>query len=348
MPLPKFSGRQHYAQSHQKRLLLCLIMAVLLLIVTLLDLLVGSSGMSIMDVVNAIAQGPSHDSLHGAIIWAIRLPMTLTALLVGGCLGLAGLLMQTVLANPLASPYTLGLSAAAGFGASLAILTGFSIAGFSWLGVPVLASAMALLAAIPIYLMGSRQGMTPQVLVLTGIVVLFFFQSLQSLMLFLAAPEVLQQIIFWLFGSLLKASWHGIAVTGSVLCLGLIIALQFSWPLTALSAGEEQAQGLGINVNALRKMAFLLATLLTAAAVSFVGTIGFIGLIAPHLARMLAGEDQRFLMILSMIIGALLLVSAAIIAKLVLPNGILPIGIVVALIGVPALFYLLLKGKGIR
>ncbi|KAA5782517.1 fecCD transport family protein [Yersinia pestis subsp. microtus bv. Caucasica] len=112
------------------------------------------------------------------------MPMTLTAVVVGASLGLAGLLMQTVLANPLASPYTLGISAAAGFGAALSIITGFSVGGVLSLGTPLLASLMALLACLPIYFLGQRQGMTPQILVLSGIVVLFFFQSLQSLMLF--------------------------------------------------------------------------------------------------------------------------------------------------------------------
>ena len=148
---------------------------------------------------------------------------------------------------------------------------------------------MALLACVPIYLLGQRRGMTPQILVLSGIVVLFFFQSLQSLLLFLASPEAMQQIVFWLFGSLLKANMHGVAITGGVLFCALVVSLRLAWRLTALSAGEEQAQGLGINVSALRKLAFLLATLLTAASVSFVGTIGFVGLIAPHFARFLVG-----------------------------------------------------------
>jgi len=187
--------------------------------------------------------------------------------------------------------------------------------------------------------MGQRRGMTPHIMVLMGIVVLFFFQSLQSLMLFLASPEAMQQIVFWLFGSLVKANMHAVIITGAVFASALVISLRQAWRLTALSAGEEQAQGLGINVAALRKLAFLLATLLTAAAVSFVGTIGFIGLIAPHFARLLVGEDQRYLICISALCGSLLLVCASIISKLVLPNGVVPIGIIIALIGVPVLFY---------
>ncbi|RTF88011.1 iron ABC transporter permease [Serratia marcescens] len=219
------------------------------------------------------------------------------------------------------------------------MLTGFSLGGALALGTPLLASLMALLACVPVYLLGQRRGMTPQILVLSGIVVLFFFQSLQSLLLFLASPEAMQQIVFWLFGSLLKANMHGVAITGVVLLCALFVSLRLAWRLTALSAGEEQAQGLGINVSALRKLAFLLATLLTAASVSFVGTIGFVGLIAPHFARFLVGEDQRYLICISALCGSLLLLCASIVAKLVMPNGVVPIGIVIALIGVPVLFY---------
>ncbi|ACY58097.1 iron ABC transporter permease [Yersinia pestis] len=153
----------------------------------------------------------------------------------------------------------------------------------------------------------------------------------------------MQQIVFWLFGSLLKANMQGVLMTGSVLACSLVICLQQAWRLTALSAGEEQALGLGINVSALRKLAFLLATLLTAASVSFVGTIGFIGLVAPHFARMLVGEDQRYLIGISALCGSLLLVLASIISKLILPNGVVPIGIIIALIGVPVLFYFVTK-----
>lgn len=158
-----------------------------------------------------------------------------------------------------------------------------------------------------------------------------------------ASPEAIQQIVFWLFGSLLKANMQGVLMTGSVLACSLVICLQQAWRLTALSAGEEQALGLGINVSALRKLAFLLATLLTAASVSFVGTIGFIGLVAPHFARMLVGEDQRYLIGISALCGSLLLVLASIISKLILPNGVVPIGIIIALIGVPVLFYFVTK-----
>ncbi|WP_145601859.1 FecCD family ABC transporter permease [Yersinia frederiksenii] len=327
-----------------RRGLLTLALLGSLLVAALIDLAVGAVNLNPLDIMRMLwpSSAPS-DDLYQVVFWSIRLPMTLTAVVVGASLALAGLLMQTVLANPLASPYTLGISAAAGFGAALSIITGFSLGGTLALGTPLLASLMALLACVPIYMLGQSRGMTPQILVLSGIVVLFFFQSLQSLMLFLASPEAMQQIVFWLFGSLLKANMHGVTITGSVLICSLFISLRQAWCLTALSAGEEQAQGLGINVSALRKVAFLLATLLTAASVSFVGTIGFIGLIAPHFARLLVGEDQRYLICISALCGSLLLLCASIIAKLVLPNGVVPIGIVIALIGVPVLLYFVIR-----
>ncbi len=334
------TGRTFLQRRRLRRGLLTLALLGALLTAAVVDLTVGAAHLGLTDIVRMLWPGAAPDNeLHRVVFWSIRLPMTLTALVVGASLALAGLLMQTVLANPLASPYTLGISAAAGFGAALSIITGFSLGGKLALGTPLLASLMALLACVPIYLLGQRRGMTPQILVLSGIVVLFFFQSLQSLLLFLASPEAMQQIVFWLFGSLLKANMHGVAIAGAVLLCALVVSLRLAWRLTALSAGEEQAQGLGINVSALRKLAFLLATLLTAASVSFVGTIGFVGLIAPHFARFLVGEDQRYLICISALCGSLLLLCASIVAKLVLPNGVVPIGIVIALIGVPVLFY---------
>lgn len=237
------TGRAFLRRRRLRRGLLTLALLSALLAATAIDLTVGAAQLGLTDIVRMLWPGSAPgNALHQAVFWSIRLPMTLTALVVGASLALAGLLMQTVLANPLASPYTLGISAAAGFGAALAILTGFSLGGALALGTPLLASLMALLACVPVYLLGQRRGMTPQILVLSGIVVLFFFQSLQSLLLFLASPEAMQQIVFWLFGSLLKANMHGVAITGVVLLCALFVSLRLAWRLTALSAGEEQAQ----------------------------------------------------------------------------------------------------------
>ncbi|WP_070965956.1 FecCD family ABC transporter permease [Vibrio sonorensis] len=345
--LPSKSGDSGslYQQLQQQRTRVLLLTLLLVCISVLFDIGTGSSWIGVSQVVEALINGPSGDSLATTIVWDLRLPVTLTCLVVGASLGLAGGLMQTLLANPLASPYTLGVSAAAGFGASVALLSGFSLFGLAWLGVPAAAFVTSGLASMAIYAIGRSRNMDAKVLILAGIVVLFFFQALQSLAQYLASPEVLQQIVFWLFGSLLKASWLSFFVSGVILLVGLTLALPKVWALTALSSGEERAQALGINTSRLRLQMFLLCSLLTAGAVSFVGTIGFIGLVAPHFARMLVGEDQRFYLPLASLMGALLLCASSLVAKLIIPGTIIPIGIVTSLVGVPFLLYLLVSRR---
>ncbi|MFY2506766.1 FecCD family ABC transporter permease [Vibrio pectenicida] len=335
-----------YRKIQQKRYRALLIAIMVLCVAILLDISTGSSWISLERVVDALLGGPEGTALSTTIVWHLRLPVTLTCLVVGASLGLAGGLMQTLLANPLASPYTLGISAAAGFGAATALLTGFSIFGLAWLGVPIAAFAASVLASMAIYFIGRSHNMDAKILILAGIVVLFFFQALQSLVQYLASPEVLQQIVFWLFGSLLKASWLSFAVAGVILVIGLVFSLPRVWALTALSSGEERAQALGVNTRKLRLEMFLLCSLLTAGAVSFVGTIGFVGLVAPHLSRLLVGEDQRMYLPLSTLMGALLLCMSSLVGKVIIPGTIIPIGIITSLVGVPFLLYLLLNRRG--
>jgi len=313
-----------------------------------IDLASGPSGMPLADVWAALRAGPhGEDRMAAAILWQIRLPQTLMGALVGACLGLAGLQMQTILDNPLASPFTLGFSAAAGFGAALAIMFGGFLPLPEFFAAPIAAFAMTLLATALVYGVARLRGATPEILVLAGIAVLFFFQALQSLLQFMASPEVLQQIVFWLFGSLLKATWTSILVTGAVLlaCLPLIAANV--WPLTALRLGDRTAASLGLKVDALRRRTFLIVALLTAAAVCFVGTIGFVGLIAPHGARAAVGEDHRYALPMSAMAGALILVGASVFGKLISPAAAIPVGIITAVAGVPMLFWVIARrGKG--
>lgn len=310
------------------------------------DLLIGPSFLNVFDVLAALVNlDGAGDPMTIVIVHDIRLPMTLTGLIVGASLGIGGALMQTILGNPLASPYTLGFSAAAGLGASIAILTGFSLGALSAFSVPLAAFSTASLAAVLVLGLAWRRGMSAEVMVLAGIATLFLFQSLQSLVQYMASPEILQEIVFWVFGSLLKADWTSVRVSGSVLVVGALLIIPDLWRLTALRLGDDRAASLGVKVKPLRFRIFAIVALLTAGAVSFVGTIGFIGLVAPHIARMLVGEDQRLLLPLSGAAGAGIMIGASIASKLIAPGAIVPIGIVTAIIGVPFLFGLILKQR---
>lgn len=309
------------------------------------DILTGPAMLGAGDVLNGLFSPSNVEPMIRVIVQDIRLPMTLMAMLVGMSLGTAGVHMQTILGNPLASPYTLGFSAAAGFGAALAILTGVSLPFLPWMTVPLSAFVMCLLAAALVFSFSKMRGMRPEIMVLAGIATLFMFQSAQSLVQYLAAPEVLQAIVFWLFGSLLKASWNNVPIVAVVFVLSTLAVLPNLWQLTALRLGDARAAAIGVDVHALRVKLFGLVALLTAAAVAFVGTIGFVGLVAPHIARMLVGEDQRILLPMAALMGAIIMTGASVISKLVSPGGVIPIGIVTALIGVPFLFFLILRGQ---
>lgn len=323
--------------------------AALLAAVMVADLMTGPSGLPLGAVLRAVLEGPdSPDRANATILWLIRMPQTLTGALVGASLGIAGLMMQTILGNPLASPFTLGFSASAGFGAALVILFGSALPVAEWIGIPLAAFLSTLTACALVYALSRWRGAGAEMLALAGIAVLFFFQSLQSLLQYMAAPEVLQQIVFWLFGSLLKATWTSVKVIAVILLLVLPFVLRDSWNLTALRLGDLNAASLGLNVERLRQRVFVQVALLTAAAVSFTGTIGFVGLIAPHVARALVGEDHRLSLPMAGMMGALILVAASVTGKAISPAAVIPVGIVTAIAGIPMLMAVILTQGGRR
>ena len=308
------------------------------------DLATGPALLPIPDVLRTLF-GHGQDTMLDAIVLRLRLPIALMAVVVGAALGLSGAVMQTILNNPLASSYTLGISAAAGFGAALAILAGGALPLPEAWAIPLAAFGFAGLACGLVASVARMCGATPDLLVLAGIACLFLFQALLSLLQFFASPEALQQIVFWLFGSLQRANLAKVGIVAAVLLVTVPMVLADAWRLTALRLGDERARALGVRVDALRLRCFVAVSLLTGAAVAFVGTIGFVGLVAPHIARMLVGEDQRHLLPASAVFGALLLSAASVASKLILPGTVFPIGIVTALLGVPFFTWLVLAAR---
>ena len=308
------------------------------------DLATGPAQLPIPAVLGSLLHAGG-DPVLDAIVHTLRLPVALMAAAVGAALGISGAVMQTILNNPLASSYTLGISAGAGFGAALAILVGAALPVPEAWAVPVAAFLFAGIACAAVAGVGRMRGATPELLVLAGIACLFLFQALLSLLQFLASPEALQQIVFWLFGSLLRSTLPKVGIVTLVLAVTVPVLLADAWRLTALKLGDDRARALGVRVDAVRLRAFVIVSLLTGAAVAFVGTIGFVGLVAPHIARMLVGEDQRHLLPASAVFGALLLSAASVTSKLILPGTVFPIGIVTALIGVPFFGWLVLATR---
>lgn len=302
-------------------------------LVGLCDLFIGVGDLKPSDLI-------SLTNLQKTILFKIRLPEMTTALVLGMILGLAGACMQTILDNPLTSPFTLGVSSAAGFGASFFLILGFSI-NFISIG----AIGFALIAIAFVYLISRRNFANTSSMILAGIAVKFFFDSLTSLMQYISTDETLSSIVFWLFGSVSNTKPEGILILFIAFIISFIIIIRDSHKLTALRFGEDRARSLGINVKVLKIRTFIIVSVLSSIGVSFAGVIGFIGVIAPHLSRKFLGEDQRYYITASSLIGAFLLVLSSGLSKLVKPGSILPIGIMASLVGLPLIFIFLFGGK---
>ncbi|MDC0612399.1 iron ABC transporter permease [Vibrio sp.] len=339
---------ENQRKSEKKRAKVLVLIGLFLMLSFVLDVAIGPSMLNVSKVIyailNFIGLDTPVDTTTQVIVTNLRLPIALMAIVVGGALGVGGAEMQTLLNNSMASPYTLGMAAAAGFGAALVLYLG-SLGIDSNYAVPLGAFVCCMLSACFLFAMAMMRHITSGQLILAGIALLFLFQSLLSLVQFIASPELSQQILFWLFGSLSKATWVNLSITALVTTVSILFLLKDSWKLTALRLGEERAKSLGVNVTALRLRVLFIVAILTATVTSFVGIIGFVGIVAPNIARMLVGEDQRFFLPLSFLIGSFLLSSASVMSKVIVPGALFPIGIVTAIIGVPFFFWLIILGK---
>ncbi|TCV69430.1 MULTISPECIES: FecCD family ABC transporter permease [Neorhizobium] len=338
-------GRRYRSLAARRILILCCLLAALALSIAI-DIGLGPARYSLGEVLAAIFTPGTVPNQLRVVIWDIRMPIALMAVTVGACLSVAGAQMQTILANPLASPFTLGISAAAGFGAALGLVAGVAVfpAAVQYM-VPINAFLMAMAASLFIYGVSTLRGVTVETIVLLGIALVFTFNALLSLLEYLASEQALAAVVFWTMGSLTKATWSKVAVTGAILVVVIPLFARNAWALTALRLGDEKASSFGVSVRRLRLETMMLVSLLAAIPVSFVGTIGFVGLVGPHIARMLVGEDQRFFLPGSAICGALLLSATSVVSKVLIPGAILPIGVITALVGVPFFFSLIFTNR---
>ncbi len=328
---------EKYRRVLRRRAILLAVVAFCLTVSFLANVFSGPAALSIAEVVAVIVDPDAMSAGLRVILWDVRLPVATMAVLVGACLGLAGAEMQTVLSNPLASPATLGLSHAATVGASFAIA--FGLAGpFGMSDIyiaPVFAFAGALLSMALIQFLSRVYGASLEIVILFGIAMVFALEALISLIQFVSDSDSLQQIVFWTMGSLARATWDKIAVIALVLAFCSLWSATSVWKLTVLRGGESVARSAGIAVERVRLISLLRVSVLAAVAVAFTGVIGFVGLVAPHISRLLVGEDHRFYLPGSALIGGLLLSAASVAAKSVVPGILIPDGIVTAMVGVP-------------
>ena len=286
------------------------------------------------------------------VLLNLRLPRVLSAILVGASLSLAGAVMQCLLRNPLASPFTLGISHGAMFGASFAVVV-LGLGGYEgsnvFLSNPYVVVFFAFLGALlgisAILFLAKVKGLGPEAIVLSGVAIGSLFTAGATVIQYFANELQLSAIVYWSFGDLARPSWREIFVVFLLLFPSFFYFLAKSWEFNAVESGDEVAFSLGVDVERLRLLGVLLSSLIVSVAVAFVGVIGFVGLICPHMARLLVGGDYRFVIPTSAVMGALLLVASDALAKTVISPAVLPVGIVTSFLGCPTFLYLLVRGR---
>lgn len=329
---------RHYEAHTGVKSLFLGIALLLLLAAMATGLAIGASGISLGEVLSSlfVDTGRSH-----SIIWQLRFPRVVMAALVGFGLGLAGTVFQAILRNPLASPYTLGVGSAAGFGAVCVLL--FSGGNLESWRIALGAFVFTLISAAFILAIAKMRRASSETMILTGIAQMFLFTSLTSFLQYMGTMEQVYDIVFWFFGSLSKVGWTEIGFAAAMILLPLPPLLWRAWDFNLLAAGDESAMALGVNVERLRMWGVAAASLITAGGICFTGVIGFVGLVAPHITRMVIGNDHQFLLPASGLVGALLVVVADTLGRTLWAPQVIPLGIVTSFIGVPFFFYLLMR-----
>jgi iron complex transport system permease protein len=321
-----------------------ILISLLLLASVFVSLLIGTANISFADMLNVlVGQAASNDSIAETIVWQIRMPRLLSACLVGAGLAIAGAILQNTTRNPLADPYLFGLMAGAGLGAtvvSILLPTQFvSIALGAFIG--------ALLAVVLVFAvcMGSNWR-KPELSLLAGVAVSFMLSALTSFILYFAEPFAANRVIFWLLGSLSPTDWQSVKLLAPIFMFVFILALAIRRQLDALLLSDESAQTLGVNTVKLRLGLIIATALLTAAIVSQSGGIAFVGLMIPHIARQLFGVTATKLLIGSALIGALFMIWVDNLARIILPQQEIPLGVVTSFIG--SIFFLWLMRRQSR
>lgn len=344
---------QYSASQRIKWLFLCG-MGILCLISFVCSLAFGSVDIPFIDTLKVIGNtvlpglvdGPSEDYLTDIVINS-RFPRTLLCLLTGVSLAAAGTIMQGILRNPLVSPFTLGVSTAASFGAALSIVFFPSVLGglyyesFDVIGLSMSVKNMLIvvlsfcfgMSSILIVLKVSKKDASRTTLVLSGVVISYLFQAGISLSQYISDDESLRTISNWLMGGMWNATWGAIALMTPIVLICLVYLVKMSIDINSLSAGDEIAKSVGIDVQSLRKKGLIVSTLITSTCVAFSGVIGFIGLMAPHMTRMAIGNDTRFVLPASALMGASILMVSDIVARKVLYPDQLPVGIILYVVG---------------
>jgi iron complex transport system permease protein len=346
---PESQSRADYQHYIGRKLLFMAIMMALLGLIGAFIVTIGPLEISVLDVYKILLSSlfPGYfatEGLPSQVVWNIRLPRIIAGLMAGFGLGICGCVMQAVLKNPLASPFTLGISAGANFGVAVAAVVGVGVIGGPYLLVGN-AFLFAMLCALFIIALASFKGATSETLILAGIAINYLFGSLSDLFKYFATDEQLRVMVSWGMGDLSAFSWNNFLLLLGVFVICTPLLYLKANDLNIMAIGDENAKSLGIEANRVRMFSMLVASLLIATIVCFTGTIAFIGLVAPHMARMVIGSDHKYLFPASGLVGALVLISADATGMNILRPTMIPTGIMTSLLGVPFFMYLILKRK---
>jgi len=316
------------------------VLAAVLVIVSLAALLIGSSSVSLTNVFSVLT-GRSDDETARTIILQLRIPRIILAILVGAGLSVAGATLQSLLRNPLAEPYILGISSGGTVGAFLAITLGLGWAQFT---TPLFSFVGSGLVMMLVYSLGYRRGLLdPNALLLSGVMVGAFFNSIILVVVAIFNQE-LRTAYLWMMGNLSGAESSTLVIVGPLILASSIVLILQSRALNLIAVGDESAAQFGVNVERIRRLSYILASLITGLAVSVSGVIGFVGLLVPHVCRLMFGSDNRIVMPASLIGGGIFLVLCDLLSRTLLAPSEIPVGAITAAVGAPLFVYLLKRG----
>ena len=338
--------KEQYRKFIGRKILFILFSLILIFIIAGIAATLGSYPITVTEVYSIIWHGlfQNPEVTKEIVVWNLRLPRIIMGILAGIGLAIAGTMLQGILRNPLASPFTLGIASGAGFGAALAIILSAGVVAGEYLIIGN-AFVFALIPTFVILGLARYRRATPETMILAGIAMVYIFGAATTLLEYFAEPEAVKAVVFWMVGSLGKASW-GAILPISIVLVGCIIPLMWkSWDVNVMGAGDETAKSLGVNVERTRILIMIIASLLTAGIICFTGAIGFIGLVSPHMCRMVIGGDNRFLIPASGLFGAALLLGADTVARTIIAPVILPVGILTAFMGGPLFLYLIMRRR---
>lgn len=327
-----------YLEHIRRKMILLAVFFGAMLLLAVFAVSWGSYDIPFTDIIGALTG--SADGATRVVITNIRLPRVVAAVLCGWALSLSGLGIQSLLKNPLGSPLTLGISHGAAFGVAAAIVI-FSSEIFS---KTLFAFGGAMASTLIILVLSRLKRLSPEAVILAGMALSSLAFSATALLQYLATETELAMVVFWEFGDVARSNWRQIGLMAVTVLGASLYLTAIRWELNALASGEESAKGLGVNVERIRVTGMVVAALLAAMATAFHGVIAFIGLIAPHMARRLVGDDHRLLIPFTSVLGALLLLTADTAGRLVIGSGALPVGVLTSFLGAPMFLYLLIRG----